>query len=73
MPTIALKAHFDGQRILLDEPYPLPPASRLMVLVMPAETDTEQTNWQRLSAATLDHAYGPDEPEYSLADVEPAA
>jgi len=73
MPTIALKAHFDGQRILLDEPYPLPPESRLMVLVMPAAVDAEETDWRTLSAATLDRAYGPGEPEYTLADLRPTA
>lgn len=35
MPALALKAHFDGKQILLDEPYALTTSARLVVLVMP--------------------------------------
>jgi len=73
VPTLALKAHFDGQHILLDEPYPLPPETLLMVLVMQPAADTDRVDWTGLSASGLNQAYGADEPEYSIADVRPAA
>ncbi len=34
MPTISLKAHFDGQTILLDEPAELPFDAQLLVTVL---------------------------------------
>ena len=70
MPTITLKAHYDGEHILLDEPFALPLGSQLMVTVVPP-VDDERTQWARLSAIGLARAYGDDEPEYSLADVTP--
>lgn len=70
MPTVALKAHFDGQHILLDEAYPLAQGTPLVVIVMPA-TDPERENWARYSVAGLAGAYGADEPEYEV--PEPAA
>ena len=69
MPTVALKAHFDGQHILLDESYPLPPESRLMVLVLPGQVGVEQNDWYTLAASGLNHAYGADEPEYAPSDA----
>lgn len=35
MPLLTLPAHFDGERICLDEPFILKPATRLMVVVLP--------------------------------------
>jgi hypothetical protein len=69
MPSLALKAHFDGKQILLDEPYPLSPSARLMVLVMPESDDDANAAPMDLAAASLNRAYGDNEPEYSLADV----
>ncbi len=40
MPTVALQAHYDGEHIVLDEPYDLPPHASLMVTLLPA-TDGE--------------------------------
>ena len=34
MPFITLPAHFDGEKICLDEPYPLRPNITLMVVVL---------------------------------------
>lgn len=34
MPTVALKAHYNGSQILLDEPFELAPDTPLMVLVI---------------------------------------
>ncbi|GAK57683.1 hypothetical protein U27_04650 [Candidatus Vecturithrix granuli] len=35
MPLLTLPAHFDGERICLDEPFILKPDARLMVVVLP--------------------------------------
>jgi hypothetical protein len=67
MPSLALKAHFDGKHILLDEPYPLSTSARLMILVMPENNDSGAPI--DLAAASLNRAYGDNEPEYSLADL----
>jgi hypothetical protein len=69
MPTVALKAHFDGAHIVLDEPFDLPPHSALIVTVLP-EPDTERAAWETLAAESLARAYGPDEPEYSIRDIK---
>ena len=37
MPSVSLKAHFDGQTIQLDEPYKLPPDAQLIVTVLSAD------------------------------------
>ena len=71
MQAISLNAHFDGQQILLDEPYQLAPNTRLLVTVVPADLpDEEREDWLRLSAQGLAAAYGDDEPEYTLADIK---
>ena len=69
MPTVALKAHFNGDRIVLDEPFDLPPNSPLIVTVLP-EPDTERADWEALAIESLARAYGPDEPDYSLNDIK---
>lgn len=70
MPAIALKAHFDGQRILLDEDYDLPANTPLLVTVLPREGEDDRQPWLAVSARGLAGAYGEDEPEYTLADVK---
>jgi gluconate kinase len=68
MPTVTLKAHYDGETIRLDEPFDLPPNTRLMVTVLPM-TDDDREDWSHTSAASLARAYGENEPEYSERDV----
>ena len=65
MNTISVKAHFDGERILLDEALELEPNAKLIVTVLP-EYDAEQEEWFDLSSKKLEDAYEPDEVEYSL-------
>lgn len=61
------RAHFDGNQILLDEPYELEPDTKLIVTVLPKDnSDAEREAWLHLSMKTLKDAYGQDEPEYSL-------
>jgi hypothetical protein len=65
MDTISIPAHFDGERILLDEPVELEPNTRLIVTVLPNQ-DAERESWLRLSGKRLEDAYSIDEEEYSL-------
>jgi len=72
MPTVSLRAHFDGQTIQLDEPYSLPADAQLLVTILtPASLDDERAAWAALSAAGLARAYSDSEPDYSIADVQP--
>lgn len=68
MPTVTLKAHFDGSTIRLDEPHELSAGSRLLVTVLPPCWESE---WANFSASGLALAYGKNEPEYSEADIQP--
>ena len=52
MNPVSIPAHFDGERILLDEPIELEPKTRLMVTILPRE-DEERDAWLRASAGTL--------------------
>ncbi len=70
MPTMALRAHYDGQHIVLDEDFELEPNTQLMVTILPfATNDQERITWSQLSCNGLAKAYGDDEPEYTLADL----
>jgi hypothetical protein len=60
MPTAVLKAHYDGEHIVLDEPFELPTNVAL---------DEEGSEWAALGAQGLVRAYGDDEPEYT--DLKP--
>ncbi len=66
MDTITLRAHFDGERILLDEAFEMEPNTKLIVTVLPKQTDEEREAWLRLSKNRLKDAYRDDEAEYSL-------
>ena len=72
MQVISMSAHFDGQQIVLDEPYPLAPNARLIITVVtPADVpDEERADWHRLAGQGLALAYGDDEPEYTEADIK---
>ncbi len=66
MPIIALPAHFDGERICLDEPFDLEPDTKVIVTILPRQKpDNEHETWLLLSGQSLEHAYGENEPEYS--------
>jgi len=73
MPTVILKAHYDGEHIVLDEPFALSPNTPLAVTVLspsPEGHDSERADWATLSAQSLARAYGDEEPEYTLDDVK---
>jgi len=74
MPTVALQAHFDGERIVLDEPYDLPANAPLMVTLMPSSPDPDSEEaW--LKVASFSDAFtflnDPEEDIYTLNDGEP--
>lgn len=69
MKTVALSAHFDGEKVQFDEPCQLEPNTRLMIVVLPP--DNEQQAWSRFSAMQLAKAYGENEPLYTTADLRP--
>ncbi len=69
MPTIALRAHYDGKQIQRDEDYELPPNAQLMVTVLTPQNADERAGWASLSARNLAVAYGGEEPEYTATDV----
>ena len=69
MSPITLQAHFDGQQILLNEPFDLQPGTQLIITVVPCP-DAEQESWYALSAQNLAEAYSDNEPTYSLALIK---
>lgn len=71
MARVSVRAHFDGQRILLDEPIELEPYTKLIVTVLD-KGDAEHDSWLGLSASGLENAYAPDEEEYSLDSIREA-
>ena len=72
MPSISLKAHYDGTAIRLDEPFDLPEGAQLIVTVLEAaRLGDERAEWIDLGARGLARAYGDTEPEYSVDDIIP--
>lgn len=69
-----LRAHFDGHKIVLDEPINLKPNTRLFVTVLLEQESNIQNDKAheereallQLSMRGLENAYGDDEVEYSL-------
>ncbi len=72
METRTLRAHFDGNQILLDEPFELEPNTELLVTIVPRASEEDGEEWARLSMASFTRAYGDDEPEYSLELIKEA-
>jgi hypothetical protein len=56
-PVVTLRAHFDGERIRLDEPYTLSPGAKLLVAVLPGAEPDDREAWRALSARRLEDAY----------------
>ncbi|MCU0917699.1 MAG: hypothetical protein MUC88_24525 [Planctomycetes bacterium] len=71
METISVSAHFDGERILLDEPIKLEPDTKLIVTILP-KYNGEREAWLALSAGRLEQAYGAEEEEYPLGSIKEA-
>lgn len=66
---ISIPAHFDGERILLDEPVELELNARLVVTVLP-DADLDQDAWLRLSVNRLNAAYDGDGDDYPLDSIK---
>ena len=66
---ISVPAHFDGERILLDEPIELERNARLVVTVLPA-ADPERESWLRLSSAQMNAAYNGEGDDYPLDSIK---
>ena len=71
MSNVSIPAHFDGERILLDEPIKLEPNTKLIVTVL-GKNDAEHESWMRLFGLGLETAYRTDEEEYSLDSIREA-
>lgn len=69
MPTITVKAHYDGQTIQLDESIKLTRNARLLVTLLEPAADELAIDWSGLAAEGLARAFSDDEPEYGPADV----
>lgn len=67
MNPVIIRAHFDGERIHLDEPCKLEPDSTILVTIISKESRNEdREEWLRRSEIGLSHAYGSEEPDYSV-------
>ena len=67
---MSVKAHFDGERIQLDEPVDLPLNAPLLVTVLPApDQDIDRAAWATAGRQALARAFADDEPEYTVADI----
>ncbi len=74
MPTVALQAHYDGEHIILDEPYELSPNASLMVTLLPFTSDADSEDaWLRSATSSDAFAFlaDPAEDIYTAADGEP--
>jgi hypothetical protein len=65
MDITSVPAHFDGERILLDQELELEPDAKLIVTVLPKHDD-ERDAWMNLSSTRLTDAYNSDEIEYPI-------
>ena len=65
MQIINLQAHYDGEQILLDEPYDLEPNTKLVVSVVEMESASKE-GWSLFALENLESAYADDEPDYPL-------
>jgi hypothetical protein len=70
MALVSLKAHYNGEQIVLDEPCNLPANTPLMVTVLTPELEREREDWDRLVMESFARSYSDNEPEYTLADVK---
>lgn len=72
MPAVTLQAHYNGQQIVLDEPYDLPTNAQLMVTVLPPSSESEES-WLQAASTSNAFAFLHDAGEdiYTVRDGEP--
>jgi hypothetical protein len=61
----SILAHFDGERILLDEPFELEPNAKLIIQVLP-KNDDEREQWLTLSKSRFAGAFANGDDDYPL-------
>jgi hypothetical protein len=66
---ISIPPHFDGERILLDEPVELERDARLVVTELP-NGDTDRDAWLRLSLNQLNAADDDESDDYPLDSIK---
>lgn len=72
--STALKAHFDGERIILDEAFALPANAQLLITVLPPpDIDADEADWLRSASSSEAFAFlaDPAEDIYTLNDGQP--
>ena len=65
-PSVTLRAHYDGERIQLDEPFDLPLGVPLLLTVLRPEGDQDREAWNTAAREALARAFGDNEPEYTF-------
>ena len=65
-PSVTLRAHYDGERVQLDEPFDLPPGVPLLLTVLRPEGDQDREAWNTAAREALARAFGDNEPEYTF-------
>ncbi len=65
LTQIEAEVDVNGSVVLL-EPVHLEKKSRAIVTIIDFDETDERQEWQRLSTANLERAYGDDEPDYTL-------
>jgi hypothetical protein len=67
MPSIALRAHFDGHHVVFDEDCDLPPETPLLVIINPAGQISQEPATSQRHAA-FDSAFGAMQGKLSTSD-----
>ncbi|MCP5542211.1 MAG: hypothetical protein H7A52_18870 [Akkermansiaceae bacterium] len=62
-------AHYDGQRVCLDEEVTIAPETKLLVTIL-EDSDRDREEFLRLAGAAFADSYGDDEIEYTEADLK---
>ena len=68
MPLLSIPAHYDGDRVLLDEVVSLRPNTRLIVTVL-EDYDADREEFMTMASMALGSAFEDDEVEYTEADL----
>ncbi|MDQ3633598.1 MAG: hypothetical protein M3405_03695 [Acidobacteriota bacterium] len=68
MTTKTLPAHFNGEKIVLDEPFDLTPNMKIVVTVI-SEKNSDSEDWILSAKKSLARAYSDNEPEYGLESI----
>lgn len=56
----------DERHLKLKQPIEIPPGSKVLVTIAPAEAEAIDQEWFTLSVQRLEAAYGENEPDYPL-------